>query len=65
MNQKSRCQNMNHNRTNAPVKFCPSCGEAVNKAASNSCDEIKHAARRKERNSFCHDCGKKLNKGFN
>jgi rRNA maturation endonuclease Nob1 len=52
---------MNHSRSNAPVRFCPSCGEAVNKQApSIRCDETKHNYRRKERNHFCCDCGKKL-----
>lgn len=51
---------MNHSRTNAPVKYCPGCGEVVNSAARKSCDEVKHASRRKERNTYCHDCGKKL-----
>jgi len=55
-----RCSNMNHSRTNAPVKHCPMCGEVVNSAIRNRCDDVKHAARRKERSMFCHDCGKKL-----
>lgn len=55
-----RCANMNHGRVNAPVRSCPMCGEVVNKSIRASCDEVKHAARRKERNAFCCDCGKKL-----
>ncbi|WP_415062694.1 hypothetical protein [Bdellovibrio sp.] len=61
MKRDTRCPNMNHGRLNAPVRHCPMCGEIVNKAVSKShCDDAKHAARRKERNTFCHDCGKKL-----
>jgi hypothetical protein len=63
MNQryKVNCPNMNHSRSNAPVRFCPSCGEKFSSTAPKvSCDEAKHASRRKDRNAFCHDCGKKL-----
>ncbi len=55
-----RCANMNHGRANAPVKFCPNCGQLVNSQIHARCDETKHAARRKERQIFCVDCGKKL-----
>jgi hypothetical protein len=55
-----RCRNMNHSRTNVPVRFCPNCGEVVNNAIKRRCDEIKHAERRKDRSTFCSDCGKKL-----
>lgn len=55
-----RCKNMNHGRSNVSVRHCPNCGEIVNKKASGQCDEKLHAARRKERNAFCCDCGKKL-----
>ncbi len=61
MSNEDRCTNMNHGRSNAPVRFCPTCGETVNKqAASQRCDDSKHDARRKDRNTFCCDCGKKL-----
>jgi hypothetical protein len=62
-NKEIRCQNMNHGRTNAPVRHCPMCGEIVNRAIRSNCDEAKHAVRRKERNQFCCDCGKKLSAG--
>lgn len=55
-----RCANMNHGRLNAPVRHCPMCGETVNKAVRTSCNDTRHAALRKDRNTFCCDCGKKL-----
>lgn len=58
--KNTRCPNMNHGRLNAPVRNCPMCGEIVNKAVRVRCDEEKHRAQRKERNTFCCDCGKKL-----
>lgn len=59
---KERCPNMNHSRSNVAIRFCPSCGEVVSNSVQNRgrCDETKHAHRRKERNFFCCDCGKKL-----
>ncbi len=60
MSYAARCPNMNHGRTNAPVKFCPSCGIVINKMAQGSCNQNKHADLRKQRLSFCHDCGKSL-----
>jgi hypothetical protein len=60
MRSRVRCTNMNHGRTNAPVKYCPSCGDTVNQAANTRCDAAKHADQRKSRNAFCVDCGKSL-----
>lgn len=55
-----RCKNMNHGRSNVTIRHCPNCGEVVSKTANGRCDETLHAARRKERNLYCCDCGKKL-----
>lgn len=55
-----KCGNMNHSRSNAPVRHCPNCGDFVNKNASKACDESVHADRRKQGNNFCCDCGKRL-----
>mgnify|MGYP002146686187 FL=1 len=60
--QNKDCRNMNHGRTNPPVRFCPNCGEKLKSASVASCDEEKHRSRRKDRNHFCHDCGKDLTK---
>ncbi|MGZ3770153.1 MAG: hypothetical protein ACXVCP_14570 [Bdellovibrio sp.] len=60
MKKTIRCANMNHGKLNAPVRNCPMCGIVVNKVIRTHCDDTKHAARRKDRNAFCCDCGKKL-----
>ncbi|MDG0817236.1 hypothetical protein [Bdellovibrio svalbardensis] len=60
MKTQTRCPNMNHGKTNAPVKFCPNCGEVLNAAVRVRCDEDKHKHLRKSRISFCTDCGKSL-----
>jgi len=51
---------MNHGRSNVPIRFCPDCGEEINNTRKERCDEVKHASRRKSRNIFCFDCGKKI-----
>ena len=51
---------MNHGRWNAPVKYCPTCGDSVNKAATGSCSHASHAELRKNRFAFCTSCGTKL-----
>ncbi len=28
--QRGSCPNMNHRRSDAPVRYCPNCGEVVN-----------------------------------
>ena len=56
----ARCPNMNHSRPNAPIRFCPTCGEVVNGSVVEKCNEEKHAVRRKSRDRFCIDCGKTL-----
>ena len=59
--QRNYCPNYNHRRSNAPVRFCPNCGEVVNKDIPiRKCSEAKHAKRRRERNQYCLDCGEQL-----
>jgi rRNA maturation endonuclease Nob1 len=60
MDLSKRCANMNHSRPKPPIKFCPICGEEVNRVLMARCDSEKHAIRRKDRDQFCIDCGKKL-----
>jgi predicted RNA-binding Zn-ribbon protein involved in translation (DUF1610 family) len=55
------CSNLNHRRSDAPVRFCPQCGEVVNRGvAINRCRESVHAHKRQNRDEFCVDCGERL-----
>jgi len=59
--QRNFCSNRNHSRSNAPVRYCPQCGEVVNgNVPDKKCSEEEHATRRRERNKFCVDCGAQL-----
>lgn len=56
-----RCPNLNHRRSNAPVRACPSCGEIVNhKVRAKRCTEREHASRRRNGDVFCVDCENQL-----
>ena len=56
-----RCPNLNHVRMNPPVRFCPTCSKEVNARISiPMCSEEKHAKSRRERSTYCVDCGKQL-----
>lgn len=57
---KKLCSNFNHSRSYITIKYCPQCGEKFNSTSQTSCDLEKHQAQRKDRNSFCVDCGKSL-----
>jgi len=62
--QKNLCHNLNHGRINAPVRFCPLCGEVVNgKIATQLCNEEKHDKARRTRNKYCIDCSEQLISG--
>ncbi len=66
MKQEQRCQNFNHRRSNAPVRFCPTCGGVVNQSLPiKKCTQEEHAKRRRGRNKFCVDCSEQLVKGNN
>jgi len=55
------CENLNHRRTNAPVRHCPLCGGVVNEGVcAKQCSETRHAAARRQRTVFCVDCGAQL-----
>jgi len=59
--KRKKCPNFNHGRSNAPVRFCPVCGEVVNKDIPiRKCNEREHAGRRRERSKYCMDCGELL-----
>jgi len=64
MTCNGRCPNFNHRRSNAPVRYCPLCGEVVNsKIAQKVCSEEKHVKSRRERHAYCMDCGAQLMQG--
>lgn len=55
------CDNLNHRRPHPPVRHCPGCGVVVNdRVGTQQCSETQHAAARRERSSFCVDCGTRL-----
>ena len=59
--KKKKCTNFNHGHPNAPVRFCPVCGEVVNKDIPiRKCSMEKHAKGRRERDKYCVDCGEQL-----
>jgi rRNA maturation protein Nop10 len=59
--QATSCPNFNHRRANAPVRFCPTCGDVVNEAVpTQKCSEEKHAKKRRGRREHCIDCGEQL-----
>lgn len=62
--QEKPCPNLNHRRTNVPVRFCPMCGEMVNsKIPAQVCNEEKHTKSKRIQNIYCMDCGEQLNQG--
>lgn len=53
--------NLNHMRTDVPIRFCPMCGEVVNGSILiPKCCAERHAARRREGDTYCMDCGERL-----
>jgi len=55
------CPNMNHRRPNPPVRFCSQCGEVVQgDLPLKRCSEKEHARRRRDRETFCVQCGERL-----
>ena len=66
MKRGQRCENFNHRRSDAPVRFCPTCGEVVNQSLPiKKCTQDEHGKMRRERNKFCVHCGEQLVKGNN
>jgi len=59
--KRNDCSNLNHGRRNAPVRFCPKCGEVVNASrALQRCAAAKHGKDRLNQNRHCVDCGEQL-----
>jgi hypothetical protein len=55
------CTNLNHRRSESPVRFCPQCGVVVNAhIAERQCSEVNHARSRRSHSPFCVDCGDTL-----
>jgi hypothetical protein len=65
LTRESYCPNFNHDRDNAPVRFCPECGEAVNEnVPMRKCSKEEHAISRRERDTYCVNCGEQLIQGM-
>jgi len=61
---RTPCENLNHRRSDAPVRFCPQCGAVVNaRIAARRCNEASHDRSRRNHNFFCVDCGEMLKRG--
>ena len=59
--KRNDCSNLNHGRSNPPVRFCPKCGEVVNlNRAAQRCAADKHSKHRLAQNRHCVDCGEQL-----
>jgi rRNA maturation protein Nop10 len=59
--KRNDCPNLNHGRSNPPVRFCPKCGEVVNVArVLQRCAADKHSKERLNQNRHCVDCGEQL-----
>jgi hypothetical protein len=55
------CPNQNHKRRNAPVRYCPQCGDVVNEDVTKlRCNDTRHAELRRQQSLFCIDCGEAL-----
>jgi len=58
------CENLNHRRSEAPVRFCPQCGGVVNaRIPTKRCSKAGHDKSRRNQNRFCVDCGEMLRSG--
>ena len=65
LTRENYCPNFNHGRENAPVRFCPECGEVVNEDIPiRKCNKEEHAKSRRERDPYCVNCGEQLIRGM-
>jgi hypothetical protein len=61
MKDNGRCLNYNHGRPNAPVRYCPMCGEVVNQnIVEKMCSKESHTEKRRGSDAYCVDCGEQL-----
>ena len=61
MRSGTPCQNLNHRRSDAPVRYCPQCGGTVNSACPSAvCTEDRHTAARRQQSIYCAYCGVRL-----
>jgi len=59
--QQELCPNLNHRRSDAPVRYCPMCGKVVNtNILVKKCSDNEHAESRMNRNKYCVHCGLEL-----
>ena len=55
------CPNLNHRRSDAPVRCCPGCGGVVNaKVSPIRCASARHDDQRRGGSVFCFNCGERL-----
>lgn len=65
MMRNNSCPNLNHSRSNVPVRHCPTCGDVVNEnVPAKKCSEEQHAKNRLDQNRFCVNCGEQLIHGW-
>jgi hypothetical protein len=58
---RTSCPNLNHRRSDAPVRYCPQCGGTVNSDRSvSACTDERHAAARRQQSTYCAHCGVRL-----
>jgi rRNA maturation protein Nop10 len=61
MQPGTSCPNLNHRRSDAPVRHCPQCGGTVNASHPITvCSEDRHTAARRQQSTFCAYCGVRL-----
>ncbi len=51
--QREWCRNMNHRRSDAPVRHCPNCGGTVNmNIPAKKCNDNEYAESRMNKNKY-------------
>lgn len=57
---RNPCRNLNHGRAGVTINYCPDCGMKFEGRSASTCNSKKHGEFRKQRFTFCLDCGLKL-----